>query len=61
MKILHVVAYYPPDRMGGVGEVVAHLHRGLGLQARKAERQAQQQCSDYCDDSTSSFSRVQVL
>ena len=29
VKILHVVAYFPPDRMGGVGEVVAHLHRAL--------------------------------
>jgi glycosyltransferase involved in cell wall biosynthesis len=24
-----VVSYFPPDRIGGVGEVVAHLHRGL--------------------------------
>lgn len=29
MRILHVVAYFPPDRVGGVGEVVAHLHRSL--------------------------------
>ncbi len=29
MKVLHVVAYFPPERMGGVGEVVAHLHRAL--------------------------------
>jgi glycosyltransferase involved in cell wall biosynthesis len=29
LKILHVVPYFPPDRMGGVGEVAAHLHRGL--------------------------------
>lgn len=29
MRILHVVAYFPPDRIGGVGEVAAHLHRGL--------------------------------
>ncbi|MCH9648537.1 MAG: glycosyltransferase family 4 protein [Deltaproteobacteria bacterium] len=29
MKVLHVVSYFPPDRIGGVGEVVAHLHRGL--------------------------------
>jgi glycosyltransferase involved in cell wall biosynthesis len=28
-SVLHVVSYYPPDRMGGVGEVVATLHRGL--------------------------------
>ena len=28
-NVLHVVSYYPPDRMGGVGEVVATLHRGL--------------------------------
>ncbi len=29
LRVLHVVPYFPPDRMGGVGEVVAHLHRGL--------------------------------
>jgi glycosyltransferase involved in cell wall biosynthesis len=29
MKILHVAPYFPPDRIGGVGEVVAHLHHGL--------------------------------
>lgn len=29
MRVLHVVAYFPPERMGGVGEVVAHLHRSL--------------------------------
>jgi len=29
MKILHVVSYFPPDRIGGVGEVVSHLHKGL--------------------------------
>jgi glycosyltransferase involved in cell wall biosynthesis len=29
MKILHVVSYFPPDRLGGVGTAVAHLHRGL--------------------------------
>lgn len=28
-SVLHVVPYYPPDRIGGVGEVVATLHRGL--------------------------------
>lgn len=28
-SILHVVSYYPPDRIGGVGEVVANVHRGL--------------------------------
>lgn len=28
-QILHVVSYFPPDRLGGVGEVVAHIHRGL--------------------------------
>ncbi|MBX3131820.1 MAG: glycosyltransferase family 4 protein [Gemmatimonadaceae bacterium] len=27
--VLHVVSYYPPDRIGGVGEVVANVHRGL--------------------------------
>ena len=29
MKILHLVSYFPPGRIGGVGEVVAHLHQGL--------------------------------
>lgn len=28
-RVLHVVSYFPPDRIGGVGEVVAHVHRGL--------------------------------
>lgn len=27
--VLHVVSYYPPDRIGGVGEVVANVHAGL--------------------------------
>ena len=29
LRILHVVPYFPPDRVGGVGEITAHLHRGL--------------------------------
>lgn len=29
MKILHLVPYFPPDRIGGVGEVAAHVHKGL--------------------------------
>lgn len=29
MKILHVTPYFPPDRIGGVGEVVSHIHNGL--------------------------------
>lgn len=29
MRVLHVVPYFPPERIGGVGEVAAHLHRGL--------------------------------
>ncbi|MCP4666626.1 MAG: glycosyltransferase family 4 protein [Deltaproteobacteria bacterium] len=29
MKILHAVAYYPPHRVGGIGEVAKHLHHGL--------------------------------
>lgn len=29
MRVLHVVSYFPPDRIGGVGEVAAHLHEGL--------------------------------
>lgn len=28
-SVLHVVSYFPPDRLGGVGEVVAHVHRAL--------------------------------
>lgn len=27
--VLHVVSYFPPERLGGVGEVVATLHRHL--------------------------------
>jgi len=29
LKIAHVVPYFPPDRVGGVGEIANHLHRGL--------------------------------
>lgn len=29
MKVMHVVPYYPPDRLGGVGEYAARLHRAL--------------------------------
>lgn len=29
LRVLHVVSHFPPDRIGGVGEVTAHLHRGL--------------------------------
>jgi glycosyltransferase involved in cell wall biosynthesis len=29
MKVLHVVPYFPPDRLGGVGEYAARLHRAL--------------------------------
>lgn len=29
LRVLHVVSYFPPDRMGGVGEVVSHVHRAL--------------------------------
>lgn len=29
LRVLHVVPYFPPDRIGGIGEVAAHLHRGL--------------------------------
>jgi glycosyltransferase involved in cell wall biosynthesis len=29
LKVLHVVPYFPPDGIGGVGEVAAHLHRSL--------------------------------
>ena len=30
MKVIHFVPYYPPERTGGVGEVVAGLHQALG-------------------------------
>jgi glycosyltransferase involved in cell wall biosynthesis len=29
LGVLHVVSYFPPDRIGGLGEVVAHLHEAL--------------------------------
>lgn len=29
LRVLHLVSYFPPDRVGGVGAVVSHLHRGL--------------------------------
>ncbi len=29
MRIIHFVPYYPPERIGGVGEFVAALHEGL--------------------------------
>jgi len=29
LRILHVVPYFPPDRVGGVGEVAAHVHAEL--------------------------------
>jgi glycosyltransferase involved in cell wall biosynthesis len=29
LNLLHVVPYFPPDRMGGVGEAVAHVHEAL--------------------------------
>lgn len=29
LRVLHVVPYFPPDRIGGIGEVAAHIHRGL--------------------------------
>lgn len=29
MRILHLVPYYPPERLGGVGTFVARLHHGL--------------------------------
>jgi glycosyltransferase involved in cell wall biosynthesis len=36
MRILHVTPYYPPDRVGGVGEVVAHIHEGLRARGHKS-------------------------
>jgi len=29
MKVIHFVPYYPPERIGGVGELTAGLHRAL--------------------------------
>lgn len=29
MKVIHFAPYYPPERVGGVGEFVAALHNGL--------------------------------
>jgi len=29
LRVLHFVAYYPPQRIGGVGELVAGLHQSL--------------------------------
>ena len=29
LRVLHVVSHFPPDRVGGVGEVAAHVHRAL--------------------------------
>lgn len=37
MKVLHVVSYFPPNRLGGVGEVVSHLHKGLLKEGHESE------------------------
>lgn len=29
LRVLHAVPYFPPDKIGGVGEVVCHLHQQL--------------------------------
>jgi len=29
LRVLHLVSHFPPDRIGGVGQVVAHVHEGL--------------------------------
>lgn len=29
IRVLHVLPYFPPERIGGVGEIAAHLHEGL--------------------------------
>ena len=29
MKVAHVLSYFPPDRIGGVGEVARHVHQAL--------------------------------
>ncbi len=29
LRVLHVLPYFPPDRIGGVGEVASHIHQGL--------------------------------
>lgn len=34
VRVLHVAPYYPPDRVGGVGEFVAGLHEGLLLRGQ---------------------------
>lgn len=36
-RILQVVAYFPPDRIGGVGEVAAHLHDSLRAHGHDAQ------------------------
>jgi len=36
VKILHVTPYFPPDRVGGVGEVVAHLHAALSKEGHSS-------------------------
>lgn len=36
-RILQVVAYFPPDRVGGVGEVAAHLRRGLEARGHRVQ------------------------
>lgn len=37
LSVLHVVPYFPPDRVGGVGEVAAHVHAAL-LEKRHRSR-----------------------
>jgi glycosyltransferase involved in cell wall biosynthesis len=37
LRVLHVVPYFPPDRIGGVGEVAAHMHRELLTRGHKSQ------------------------
>lgn len=36
MKVLHIVSYFPPGRIGGVGEMVSHLHSSLLRQGHRS-------------------------
>lgn len=37
LRVLHVAPYFPPHRIGGVGEVVAHVHRELLRRGHRSE------------------------
>jgi len=36
LRILHVVPYFPPDRIGGVGTVVSYIHHGLKVSGHQS-------------------------